>query len=139
MLVQSLSSFGSVFLVKGLSCGFPLRSLSSRVQGKRNQLYLAVSPSMSLRNGMYRLLYLQVRMFVKFLNEQRYVRQHPKVQTRKHNLLQFVLLFPRTRVSIVNNCLSFLLNLQRLTTRSNATVLSVFVHYRERSVLSLNR
>lgn len=79
VLVQSLSSFGPVLHVKGLSCGFPLRFLSSRVQGKWNQLYFAVSSSLSLRNGMHRLLYLQVRMVVKFPN----IGQHPITQTRK--------------------------------------------------------
>lgn len=105
VLVQSLSSFGPVLHVKGLSCWFPLRFLSSRVQGKRNQLYFAVSSSLSLRNGMHRLLYLQVK-----------TDSIRSLKLEKQNLLQLLLLFPWIGVAIVNNCLSFLPNIKRSMT-----------------------
>ena len=95
LLVQSLSSFGSVLHVTGLSFGFPLRSLSSRVQGERNQLYLIVSSSLSVWNGMHRLLYLQVRMLVAF-NFLYYYFPNMLLEKEKqmlipmHHLLQFV-------------------------------------------------
>ena len=62
LFVQSMSSFGSVLYSEGLSCGISLWSLSCRVQRQRNHVYFLVPCSLPLRNGVHRVLYLQVRI-----------------------------------------------------------------------------